>query len=44
METGKTVTIAGLKVKAIPMNHPVPAVGFLVRRKIVLLYSADTGE
>jgi cAMP phosphodiesterase len=30
MEVGKTVSVAGLKVKAIPMNHPVPAVGFLV--------------
>jgi cAMP phosphodiesterase len=44
METGKTITIAGLKVKAIPMNHPVPAVGFLVSDgESALLYSADTG-
>ncbi len=41
---GKTVTIAGLKVKAIPMNHPVPAVGFLVNDgRSSLLYTADTG-
>ena len=41
---GKTVTVAGLKVKAIPMNHPVPAVGFLVSdSKTSLLYTADTG-
>jgi len=44
MEMGKTVKIAGLKVKAIPMNHPVPAVGFLVSDgKSSFLYSADTG-
>ena len=41
---GKPVTVAGLKVKAIPMNHPVPAVGFLVSDgKSSFLYSADTG-
>src|SRR5512133_1953524 len=28
MEVGRTITAAGLKVRAIPMNHPVPAVGF----------------
>jgi len=44
MPLGKTVGIAGLKVKAIPMNHPVPAVGFLVSdTKSSFLYSADTG-
>lgn len=44
METGRTVKIAGLKVKAIPMNHPVPAVGFLVSDgKSSFIYSADTG-
>jgi cAMP phosphodiesterase len=44
MPLGKTVSIAGLKVKAIPMNHPVPAVGFLVSDgKSSFLYSADTG-
>ena len=44
MPVGKTVTIAGLKVKAIPMNHPVPAVGFHVDDgKSSFLYSADTG-
>jgi cAMP phosphodiesterase len=41
---GKPTTIAGLRVKAIPMNHPVPAVGFLVSDKdSSILYSADTG-
>jgi len=40
----KRTSIAGLKVKAIPMNHPVPAVGFLVSdAKSSILYSADTG-
>jgi cAMP phosphodiesterase len=44
MPLGRTVSIAGLKVKAIPMNHPVPAVGFLVSDgKSSFLYSADTG-
>ncbi len=44
MPIGKTVTIAGLKVKAIPMNHPVPAVGFLVSDGTSsFIYSADTG-
>jgi ribonuclease BN (tRNA processing enzyme) len=38
------VSVAGLKVKAIPMNHPVPAVGFLVSDgRSSFLYSADTG-
>lgn len=41
---GRTVTVAGLKVKSIPMNHPVPSVGFLVSDgKSSFLYSADTG-
>ncbi len=44
MQLNKPVSIAGLKVKAIPMNHPVPAVGFLVSDgKSSFLYSADTG-
>lgn len=41
---GATVAVSGLKVKPIPMNHPVPAVGFLVSDGASsLLYSADTG-
>jgi ribonuclease BN (tRNA processing enzyme) len=44
MPSGRTVRIAGLQVKAIPMNHPVPAVGFLVGDgKSSFIYSADTG-
>ena len=44
MVMGRTVSIAGLKVKAIPMNHPVPAVGFLVSDGTSsFVYSADTG-
>jgi cAMP phosphodiesterase len=44
MPVGRSVNIAGLKVKTIPMNHPVPAVGFLVSdAKSAILYSADTG-
>jgi cAMP phosphodiesterase len=41
---GKTIDLAGLKIKAIPMNHPVPAVGFLVGDgRSSFIYSADTG-
>jgi cAMP phosphodiesterase len=41
---GKFVTAAGLKIKAIPMNHPVPAVGFVVSDgRSSFIYSADTG-
>src|SRR5512135_2237628 len=44
MQPGKTASVAGLRVKAIPMNHPVPAVGFLVSDgRSSFLYSADTG-
>jgi cAMP phosphodiesterase len=44
MEVGKTISVAGLKVKAIPMNHPVPAVGFAVSDgRSSFVYSADTG-
>ena len=42
--SGESMRIAGLTVKAVPMNHPVPAVGFLVSDgKSSILYSADTG-
>ncbi len=42
---GREFKAAGLTVKAIPMNHPVPAVGFLVSdARSSLLYSADTGS
>lgn len=44
MQAGTPVKIGGLTVKAIPMNHPVPTVGFLVDDgKSSILYSADTG-
>jgi cAMP phosphodiesterase len=44
LPVGKTVSIAGLKVKAVPMNHPVPAVGFLISDgRSSFIYSADTG-
>ena len=44
LSVGKPVAVAGMRVKAIPMNHPVPAVGFLVSDgKSSFLYSADTG-
>jgi cAMP phosphodiesterase len=41
---GKDLAVAGLRIKPIPMNHPVPAVGFLVHDgKSSILYTADTG-
>lgn len=41
---GKSFSINGLSVKPISMNHPVPAVGFLISdSKASILYSADTG-
>jgi cAMP phosphodiesterase len=41
---GKDLVVAGLRIKPIPMNHPVPAVGFLVHDgKSSILYTADTG-
>jgi len=44
MKTGTAVSAAGLKIKAIPMNHPVPAVGFVVSDgRSSFIYSADTG-
>jgi len=44
MPVGEAVPVAGLRVKAIPMNHPVPAVGFLVSDGTTsFMYSADTG-
>ena len=44
LKIGAAVSAAGLKIKAIPMNHPVPAVGFLVSDgRSSFLYSADTG-
>jgi cAMP phosphodiesterase len=44
-KAGREFKAAGFTVKAIPMNHPVPAVGFLVSDpRSSLLYSADTGS
>ena len=44
IQLGKAVSVAGLRIKAIPMNHPVPAVGFIVSDgKSSFVYSADTG-
>lgn len=41
---GVPIATAGLKVLAIPMNHPVPAVGFMVSdARSTIIYSADTG-
>lgn len=43
-EAGTTVKVAGLAIKAIPMNHPVPAVGFIVNDgRSSIIYTADTG-
>lgn len=44
LAAGKSVNVAGLRIKSIPMNHPVPAVGFLVSDgRSSFIYSADTG-
>ncbi len=44
MAVGRKISIAGLKVKAVPMNHPVPSVGFVVSDdRSSFIYSADTG-
>lgn len=44
MPVGKPVRIAGMMVKTIPVNHPVPAVGFVVSDGTSsFIYSADTG-
>ncbi len=44
MPLDKPVTVAGLRVKAIPMNHAVPSVGFQVSNgKSSFIYSSDTG-
>ncbi len=41
---GQEIDIAGLKVKPIPVNHPIPSVGFIISDgKNSLLYSGDTG-
>jgi cAMP phosphodiesterase len=41
---GAPISVAGLTVQAIPMNHPVPAVGFMVSdARSTIIYSADTG-
>lgn len=43
-KAGETLVVAGLRIKPIPMNHPVPAVGFLVSDATSsILYTADTG-
>jgi len=40
----RPVRAAGLTVKAVPMNHPVPAVGFVVSDGTTsFIYTADTG-
>ncbi|MDA8099816.1 MAG: 3',5'-cyclic-nucleotide phosphodiesterase [Nitrospiraceae bacterium] len=44
MTSSRPVSVAGLTVKAVPMNHPVPAVGFVVSDgRTSFLYTADTG-
>ncbi len=40
----RPIRVAGLTITAVPMNHPVPAVGFLVGDgRSTFLYTADTG-
>ena len=44
MRDGIPVAISGLTVKAIPVNHTVPSVGFLIGDdRSSILYSGDTG-
>src|SRR5574340_1313237 len=41
----KPIRVSGLSVKAVPMNHPGPAVGFLVSDgKTSFIYTADRSE
>ena len=45
LESGKESDVAGLTVKAVPVNHQVPTVGFLIRDgDSSVLYSGDTHE
>lgn len=40
----REVNIDSYTVRAIPVNHPVPAVGYLIKKgKTALLYTGDTG-
>ncbi len=45
LETGKESDVSDLHVRAIPVNHQVPTVGFLIREGAAsVLYSGDTHE
>lgn len=45
IEAGQTVEVDGVKVSAIPVNHPVPCTGFLIDQdNKQFIYSADTGS
>jgi ribonuclease BN (tRNA processing enzyme) len=45
LEAGKESEVSGLHVRAIPVNHQVPTVGFLIRHGASsVLYSGDTHE
>ncbi|HCX89373.1 MAG: hypothetical protein COW04_02825 [Deltaproteobacteria bacterium CG12_big_fil_rev_8_21_14_0_65_43_10] len=44
IKTGEPVCIAGLTVIAIPVNHTVDAVGYIIRdKKSSIVYTGDTG-
>jgi cAMP phosphodiesterase len=44
LEPGKAVEAAGLRVTPVPVNHPVPTMGFLVEEGTkAVLFSSDTG-
>ncbi len=44
LEPGRDVELDGYTVRAIPVNHQVPAVGYFIRKgKSAILYSGDTG-
>jgi len=45
IEAGQTVEVDGVKVTAIPVNHPVPCTGFLIDQdNTQFIYTADTGS
>ena len=44
IETGKTISVDGLRVKAVPVNHTVDAVGYIISdEKSSIIYTGDTG-
>jgi ribonuclease BN (tRNA processing enzyme) len=45
LEAGKEYDLSGLQVTAIPVNHTVPTIGFIIRdREAAFVYSGDTHD